>query len=77
MMSMQGADWGEFKPQWVLYVAVNDVEKAKADVEANGGKVMVGPDMAPGVGRFIVIQDPQGAVLTLIQPAPEMGGPAA
>lgn len=76
MMRMGGPGFEHVPPHWALYVAVQDVEAAKAAVEANGGTVMVGPDTAPGVGRFIVIRDPQGAVLTLIQPSPEMGGPA-
>jgi len=75
MMPMEDPGWDDFKPQWMLYVAVRDVEQTKADVEAAGGTVVAGPDTAPGVGRFIVIRDPQGAVLTLMQPAPEMGGP--
>ena len=34
--------------------------------ETLGGKIMVAPQDIPGVGRFAVIQDPQGAVISLI-----------
>lgn len=71
-MPMEGPMWDGIAPHWMLYVAVDDADKAKADVEANGGTVKVGPFDAPGVGRMLVVADPKGAVFTLIQPAPEM-----
>lgn len=74
MMHMQGPEWEGIPPHWMVYMAVGDIDKAKADVESNGGQVKVGPHDIPGTGRFIVCTDPQGAVFTLMQPAPEMGG---
>jgi predicted enzyme related to lactoylglutathione lyase len=70
IMSMEGPMWDGIPPHWMLYVAVEDVEASKREVEAAGGVVKYGPFEAPGVGRMMVITDPQGAVLTLIQPAP-------
>ncbi len=72
VMPMEGDMWKGIAPHWMLYVAVDDVEASKAEVEAAGGKVHHGPFDAPGVGRMMVISDPQGAVLTLVQPAEEM-----
>ncbi|HHL45038.1 MAG TPA: VOC family protein, partial [Gammaproteobacteria bacterium] len=37
-----------------------------ARVESLGGKVILPPQDIPDVGRFMVMQDPQGAVLMLI-----------
>ena len=75
IMHMEGPMWDGIPPHWMVYMSVDDVDRAKSEVEANGGQVKVGPHDIPGTGRFIVCTDPQGAVFTLMQPAPEMGGP--
>lgn len=51
---------------WGSYVTVDDVDKQLGRVEALGGKVIMPPMDIPNVGRFSVISDPQGAMLTLI-----------
>jgi predicted enzyme related to lactoylglutathione lyase len=56
-------------PAWLAYVAVRDINAAKASVEANKGKVWVGPTATEGVGTWMVCADPQGAPFALIQPA--------
>lgn len=53
-------------PAWGAYVTVNNVDALLARVEKLGGKVCVPPQDIPDVGRFAVIQDPQGAMLSLI-----------
>lgn len=53
-------------PMWGLYVTVDDVDETAARVDELGGRVLRAPDDIPGVGRFAVIQDPQGAVLSVI-----------
>ncbi len=53
-------------PCWGAYVTVDDVDAMPAQVEKLGGKVLAPPQDIPEVGRFTVIQDPQGAVLMLI-----------
>jgi len=53
-------------PSWGAYVTVDDVDAMTSRVEQLGGKVSVPPTDIPGVGRFTVIQDPQGATLSLI-----------
>ncbi|MGH8657624.1 MAG: VOC family protein [Gammaproteobacteria bacterium] len=53
-------------PSWGVYVTVDDVDaSAKLALEL-GGKVCFGPQDIPGVGRFCVIQDPQGAMISAI-----------
>ncbi len=51
---------------WDTYVAVADVEKSATRVKELGGKIVVPPTDIPKVGRFCVINDPQGASLNLI-----------
>lgn len=53
-------------PSWGAYVTVDDVDKLLPQVEKLGGRVIVPPRDIPGLGRFMVIQDPQGAMLSLI-----------
>lgn len=51
---------------WGVYVTVTDVDGTAGKAEELGGKVLVPPTDIPRVGRFCVIQDPQGAVVTAI-----------
>jgi predicted enzyme related to lactoylglutathione lyase len=69
-------------PGWVGYVAVVDVDATAAQAAALGGAVHMAPMDIPGVGRFAVIADPQGAVLAIIrfsgdQPAPAPMSPGS
>ena len=56
-------------PYWMSYVAVDDVDGAVAKVAGLGGAVLAAPFDIPNVGRMAVIQDPQGAVISLMTPA--------
>lgn len=59
-------DFSEMPPSWGCYVTVKDVEaQAKLAVKL-GGKIILEPQDIPEVGRFTVISDPQGAILSLI-----------
>ena len=53
-------------PLWDPYITVDDVEAAAKRVEELGGKVVLPPTDIPKLGRFCVINDPQGASLNLI-----------
>ena len=53
-------------PRWGGYVTVDDVDATTAKATKLGGKVQVPPTDIPNVGRFAVIADPQGAVLSII-----------
>jgi hypothetical protein len=53
-------------PSWGCYVTVDDVDAIAKMAQELGGKVLMGPQDIPGVGRFCVIQDPQGAVISAI-----------
>ena len=54
-------DAGEMPPTWGIYITVKDVESTVAKAKELGGKVLVEPQDISEVGRFAVIQDPQGA----------------
>jgi predicted enzyme related to lactoylglutathione lyase len=59
-----------FPPHWEMYVAVNKLEDAIAKIEKLGGKSL-GPLVdVPDVGRMRTMQDAQGAVFAIIEPAP-------
>lgn len=65
IMAMPPAAAGH-PPMWGAYVTVNDVDSTARTAEKLGGRVIVAPQDIPGVGRFCVIQDPQGAVISAI-----------
>jgi predicted enzyme related to lactoylglutathione lyase len=51
---------------WGAYVTVDDVNTRAKQAESLGGKIIMAPRDIPNVGRFCVISDPQGAMLSLI-----------
>jgi predicted enzyme related to lactoylglutathione lyase len=53
-------------PCWGGYVTVDNVDESVKLVEELGGQVKLPPMDIPDVGRFAMIQDPQGAVLSII-----------
>jgi len=54
-------------PCWSLYITVKDIDAVAANVESLGGKVCMPITDIPEVGRFMVVQDPQGAFFCPIQ----------
>lgn len=61
----------DMPPAWGCYVTVDDVDATLARCTAMGGRVVVPPMEVPQVGRMAVIQDPQGAMLSIITYAPQ------
>jgi predicted enzyme related to lactoylglutathione lyase len=59
----RGANAG-LPAQWLMYVAVEDVEASAARCRELGGEILVGPRSAGG-GTFCVIRDPAGAAFAL------------
>ena len=62
-------------PQWISYMSVADVDKAVAQVQSDGGKVLVEARNFPNA-RAAVIADPQGAPLGLAQVRRSLPDPA-
>jgi predicted enzyme related to lactoylglutathione lyase len=54
-------------PNWLPYFEVTDADATASKVTVNGGKAIVPPTDIPNVGRFSVLQDPQGAVFAIIK----------
>jgi uncharacterized protein len=71
MRAMEAGEEGP--PNWFPYFVVEDADRASDRVQELGGRVLVPPREVPA-GRFLVMQDPSGAVGGLIEMGPE--GPA-
>lgn len=54
-------------PSWIGHVWVDDVDLGAASFAAGGGQVYRAPEDIPGIGRFAIVADPQGAVLALFK----------
>jgi len=52
---------------WGCYITVTDIEEKVAKVAQLGGNIIVPPTPVPKIGTFAVIQDPQGAVVSLME----------
>jgi len=59
----QPGDCKGMPPSWDIYITVDDVDSTAVKVQSSGGKVLRPPTDIPEVGRFAVLQDPQGAVI--------------
>ncbi len=59
------------RPAWLGYIYADDVDQATDRLAKAGGKVHRQPADIPGVGRFSVVADPQGAMFMLITPQGE------
>jgi predicted enzyme related to lactoylglutathione lyase len=54
---------------WMPYFMVADVDASAGKAEQLGGKLMVPPRDIPNVGRFAIVNDPQGAIFAIFKPA--------
>lgn len=61
------------QPAWGAYVTVDDVDAIAGKSVELGGTILLPPRDIPEVGRFAVIQDPQGAVISVITYKPREG----
>ena len=55
-------------PHWMGNVLVADVDATAALAQKLGGKLHKKPEDIPTVGRFAVLEDPQGAAITVFKP---------
>lgn len=56
-------------PQWITYLAVDDVDAAVKHTADAGGHILQECMDVPGVGRIAMIKDPGGVVLGMMTPA--------
>jgi len=52
---------------WLSYFAVTDCDASAKKVSELGGKVVMPPMDIPNIGRFAIVQDPQGATFALFK----------
>ena len=62
-------------PNWLVYIAVPDVDASVRQAESLGAKTVVPAQDIPGTGRFAIVTDPQGAPISLFAPAPRDNEP--
>ncbi len=67
LMPMKGPEWQGIPPHWMIYVTVADCDERAAKVKELGGNVCVPPTDIPNVGRFAVVDDPQGATFSIVK----------
>lgn len=56
-------------PLWIAYIGVDDVDATAQAIKARGGQIFMGPQDIPGVGRFAMAADPQGAPFYIMRGA--------
>lgn len=54
-------------PGWITHWEVADCAKAVAKAKRLGGRALMGATRVPGMGRFAVLTDPQGAAFGVIE----------
>jgi uncharacterized protein len=59
-------EMGNIPSNWLSYFAVSDCDASAARTTELGGQVLMPPTDIPSIGRFAVLQDPQGAVFAII-----------
>src|SRR5690606_22429029 len=59
------------RPSWFGYVGVDDVDGIVADIVKAGGVQYIPPTDVPGVGRFAMLADPQGAPFYVMRGEPD------
>jgi predicted enzyme related to lactoylglutathione lyase len=66
-MIQMNEQWpAEIPSHWMVYFAVDDIDAAAGKAREFGGKAAVEPTDTP-VGRFAVLNDPHGAVFSIIR----------
>ena len=63
-------EMGPIPPHWLVYFAVEDCDATVQSATGLGANVIKPAEDIPGVGRFAILTDPQGAVFALLKPQP-------
>jgi len=66
----QPKDMAGAPTSWTAYFAVTDCDATTKRAEKLGGKVCMGPQDIPNVGRFAILSDQEGAMFAVIKNAP-------
>ena len=65
MMPVNGPALQDVPPHWSVYFAVDNCDATAEKAEGLGATLCVPPTDIPNVGRFAVVQDPQGAFFSI------------
>ncbi len=57
----------EVPSHWMAYITVDDIDACAKRVGELGGEVFHGPQDIPNLGRFCILKDPTGAVVSLME----------
>jgi len=57
-------------PNWLTYIYTPNIDETARQASSLGAKIVKAPMDIPTIGRFAVIEDPQGAVFAAITPIP-------
>lgn len=60
-------DLGEAEGLWVPSISVPDADQAMQRVKEAGGAILEPPEDLPGRGRYLLVEDPTGAVVMLLR----------
>jgi predicted enzyme related to lactoylglutathione lyase len=64
-------EMGPVPPHWLVYFAVDDCDAKVQKATELGARVMKPAEDIPGVGRFAILIDPQGAAFAILKPEPQ------
>jgi len=60
-------DMGQVPANWMIYFGVDDCDRTAKEARSLGATEIVPPTDIPDVGRFAVLQDPQGAPFAVLK----------
>jgi predicted enzyme related to lactoylglutathione lyase len=60
-------EMGPIPPHWLVYFAVDDCDATVQKATELGARVLKAAQDIPGIGRFAVLSDPQGAAFAIIK----------
>ena len=66
MLAIQ-PEWGEVPPNWSVYIGTGDLDAALEDAKGMGASSFMPVMEVPNIGRFTMLQDPQGSHFTLME----------
>jgi predicted enzyme related to lactoylglutathione lyase len=67
MMQIPKGEENHISPHWMAYINVDDLDASAKKAEKLGAKIIVPPTTVSDYGRFVVLQDPTGASISLWQ----------
>ncbi|HEX9107896.1 MAG TPA: VOC family protein [Longimicrobiales bacterium] len=62
-------------PHWLGYISTPDVDATWAEAQKRGATNIMGPHTAASVGRWVILKDPQGALVAFFKSETPSSGP--